>query len=231
MYNMSVLCVHVWEYTVFCPLWLLGHQYWEVGRVSRRVPTHHFTEKEMCVSLCICSCLCASEYFYCAVIYVCLILWFLQTFGHEIVRVRVGGSVWGILATFLPAYGPWVWDREGAGTKARPVLVGGGDVCVWGCDLDLMWQITHIWEATTRTNLLLCSMSMWFRRDKNMIAITQQVDAYVYAHCYNIPWLPGYNNNKGLKAEINYAFFKLNILFLCCTVQVKYSNKRLHVAM
>ena len=43
------------------------------------------------------------------------------------------GSMWRRLATFMPAYGPWVWDKEGAGIRARLVLVGGGDVCVCVC--------------------------------------------------------------------------------------------------
>lgn len=29
----------------------------------------------------------------------------------------------------MPAYGPWVWDGGGVATRARTVLVGGGNVC------------------------------------------------------------------------------------------------------
>lgn len=41
-----------------------------------------------------------------------------------------GGGMWRRLATFIPAYGPWVWDSEGAGTRARPIFVGGVSVRV-----------------------------------------------------------------------------------------------------
>lgn len=55
--------------------------------------------------------------------------------------VRAGESVGFVgrcLATFMSAYGPWVWDRVGACTRARPVLVGGGSMRAgWQLEYDL----------------------------------------------------------------------------------------------
>lgn len=152
---MYVPAVHVCmrEYTLFCPLWLPGHQYWEAGLCfTQHANPPLYQERDVCVWVLLFVCfhflsahlnVCVVHPHVCCAVcfYVHLILRFFQTCGHVGVCVRAGGSVdcvWRRLATFMPTYGPWVWDREGAGTRARLGLVGGGNVCVglWlGSDL------------------------------------------------------------------------------------------------
>ncbi len=124
---------------------------------TERQITLHFSKRDMNILLYVFSCICEFQYLCCA--FMCFVFFFAFTrilmCGFENFSVTVSmcggaGEVWRRLAAFMLAYGPWVWDSEGAGTEARPLLVGGGDVCVRGCDLGLIGPITQ-----SQTNLLL----------------------------------------------------------------------------
>lgn len=133
------MCVCVFVFVcVSAPSSCLDTRTQRLASVSRREPTHYFTKRNVFVYVCnlwVYSCFILSI----CVVHTCLVKLLLfcfhtsccvnfLNFGHVCARVREGESTSFVrrrLATFKPAYGPWVWDREGVSTRARLVLVGG----------------------------------------------------------------------------------------------------------
>lgn len=58
---------------------------------------------------------------------------------------QISACVWGVchLRGEMPSNIYASIRIVGVGHRARPVLVGGGSVCVEGCDIGQIWKIIH----------------------------------------------------------------------------------------